>query len=155
MTTTIEGGSKLKDFLNKLTKQKAKVDVGFFPEAKYSDGTQVAQVAFWQEFGTETMNGKNHIPPRPFLHPTYEEQKDKWMKVLQQSINQQRDEIDVKKALSSVGIVAQRDVQKKIKDWAKSGIPRNAPTTIEIKGFDSPLIHKNIMLDAVSYKVTT
>ena len=37
------------------------VKVGFFSTARYEDGTPVAAVAAWNEFGTET------IPERPFF----------------------------------------------------------------------------------------
>lgn len=44
--------------------------VGFLPDATYPDGTQVAQVAFWQEFGTKS------IPPRPFFRPAIGQMKE-------------------------------------------------------------------------------
>lgn len=166
-TVNISGGEKFKEFLEKVKKQKARVDVGFFPEAKYTDGTQVAEVAIWQEFGTKTKDNKQIIPPRPFLHSTYEENKSKWLKILENSVKKQGKNIDVKKALEKVGFVAQNDVREKIDWWAKEGVPRNSKITIEGtlpdkdgnkfikgKGFDSPLIETGHMRDSVSFKVT-
>lgn len=152
-TSTIEGGNKFKTFLDNLIKQKAKLDVGFFPESKYKNGTQVAMVAIWQEFGTESKDKKNHIPPRPFLHPTYDEQKDKWFKIFQRTILKQGDDINIKTALTTVGFVAQKDVQKKIDEWADAG--GNAPRTIVAKGFDSPLIETGHLRESVEFRVTT
>jgi hypothetical protein len=70
-------------------------------------------------------------------------------------VKSQQQEVDVKKALTIVGVVAQDDVKDKIDWWAKEGTPRNAPMTIEKKGFDSPLIETGQMRDAVNFKVTS
>lgn len=155
MTVTIKGGEKLKAFLDKIIKQKAKLDVGFFPEAKYEDGTPVASVAIWNEFGTETDDGKKLIPPRPFLFPTYNKQKEKWKQYLFDKIESQGEDIDLKKALKATGFVAQKDVQEAIDEWARAGNPRNADSTIEKKGFDSPLYEHGHLRESVDYKVST
>ena len=154
MTSTIkiEGGKKLKAFLELCKAQRARVDVGFFPESTYGDGTKVAQVAVDNEYGHVTHDFRI-VPARPFLHPAYEENKSKWMKVLQQAIIKQGDKIDAAKALKAVGVVAQNDVRQKINWWAKQGIPRNAEYTVEKKGFNSPLIETGQMKDAVNFKV--
>jgi hypothetical protein len=149
MPQIIKGGDKLQQFLAKVAKQKARVDVGFFPEAKYPDGTQVAEVAIKNEYGDL------NIPPRPFMQPTFNEQKSKWLDILAKTVKSQQQEIDVKKALTIVGVVAQDDVKDKIDWWAKEGTPRNAQMTIEKKGFDSPLIETGQMRDAVHFKVTS
>lgn len=49
--------------------------IGFFPSAKYSDGTPIAYVAAIQEHGvTEGAN----IPPRPFFRPTMDARRSAW-----------------------------------------------------------------------------
>ena len=87
------------------------------------------------------------------MQPTFNAQKAKWMDILAKSINKQQENIDVKKALNIVGIVAQDDVKASIDEWAKNGNPRNAQATIAKKGFDSPLIETGHMRDSVHYKV--
>lgn len=154
MTSTIKGGDKLQEFLNKLKKQKARVDVGFFPDSVYEDGTQVAQVAIDNEFGHINENG-SIVPARPFLLPTYNENKSKWMKILGNVIKNQGENINVSKALDTIGRIAQEDVREKIDWWAEAGEPRNAQSTQEKKGFDSPLIETGHMRESVAYKVTT
>lgn len=149
MTQIIKGGDELKKFLAKVTKQKARVDVGFFPDATYTDGTKVAEVAVANEYGDLTH------PPRPFMQPTFNNQKSKWQKVLANTISQQKNNIDVKKALTTVGVVAQDDIKDSIDEWAKNGTPRNAPATIAKKGFDAPLIETGQMRDSVHFKVTS
>jgi len=46
--------------------------VGWFPGAVYEDGMPVAQVAAFNEYGTTRM------PPRPFMRPTIEAQREQW-----------------------------------------------------------------------------
>jgi len=154
MAQIIKGGDELKKFLAKVAKQKARVDIGFFPEATYPDGTQVAEVAVYNEYGTFNKNKEEHIPPRPFMQPTFNNEKSKWLAVLAKVINKQQENPDVKKALTNVGVVAQDDVKASIDEWAKNGTPRNAPATINKKGFDSPLIETGHMRDSVHFKVT-
>ena len=48
------------------------MQVGWFSSANYKDGLPVAQVAFWQEYGTKTS------PPRPFFRPAIEDNQNKW-----------------------------------------------------------------------------
>lgn len=63
--------------LKNLSKSLGSVDdkqmqVGWFSSANYKDGLPVAQVAFWQEYGTKT------APPRPFFRPAIEDNQNKW-----------------------------------------------------------------------------
>ena len=69
MPKNVTGGRKLAAFLRQAKAAQASsvkgIDVGFFSTAKYPDGTPVAAVAAWNEFGTER-NGQQHVPERPF-----------------------------------------------------------------------------------------
>ena len=63
--------------LKKYTGQKNKiVRVGFIDGAKDSNGTPVAQVAFWNEYGTKTS------PPRPFFRSAITQNKSEWARRL-------------------------------------------------------------------------
>lgn len=144
----VAGGDKLKDFINKVAKQKARVDVGFFEESTYPDGTHIAEVAISNEYGID------NIPPRPFMQPTFDDNKTKWAKVIKNAALAQNQNINLKQILSTVGVVAMTDIKDKINWWAESGSPRNAQSTIDKKGFDSPLIETGAMRDAVIFKVS-
>lgn len=64
MPPKVTGGRKLKEYLRKARTAQSKskkVDIGFFATARYPDGRQVAQVAAWNELGTE------HRPEIPFM----------------------------------------------------------------------------------------
>ncbi len=166
-TVKIKGGEKFKLFLERIASQKAKLEVGFFPRSKYEDGTQVATVAVGNEFGHVNKNG-SIVPPRPFLHTTYEENRKKWVRILKMIVNKQGENIDVKSALEKVGFVAVQAVKEKITWWSQSGEPRNAEATIKAKAKkrygekeedgrdvgDSPLIWNGHMRDSVESSVT-
>ena len=67
---SVRGGHKLAAALSRaLSAQGVKaIDVGFFPEDRYPDGTPTAQVALTNEFGTpgpRPQGGK--VPERPFF----------------------------------------------------------------------------------------
>lgn len=144
----IVGGDKLKDFINKVAKQKARVDVGFFEESTYPDGTHIAEVAIDNEYGID------NIPPRPFMQPTFDDNKTKWVKIMKNTASTQGKDINLKQILSTVGVVAMTDIKDKINWWSESGSPRNAQSTIDKKGFDSPLIETGAMRDAIIFKVS-
>lgn len=68
------GGNLLKKALAKISgKSKGSVNVGFLAGATYPEtGQSVAQVAFWDEFGTTTS------PPRPFFRPMIARESSGW-----------------------------------------------------------------------------
>ena len=74
----MRGGDKFRQRLAELAAQAttAKVRVGIIEQANYdgSDGESVAQVAFWNEYGTA------RTPARPFFRNTIAEHKDEWPK---------------------------------------------------------------------------
>ena len=60
---TLKGGDKLEAALREISRKVSKpgkLRVGFLEGATYPDGTPVALVAWWNEFGTE-----DEFPPRP------------------------------------------------------------------------------------------
>lgn len=65
----IQGGEQLDKFLRQARKAHGltATKIGFFADAKYPDGTLVAAVAAWQEFGTQNKDGTVRIPERPFF----------------------------------------------------------------------------------------
>lgn len=50
--------------------------VGWFPSAKYENGTPVALVAVVQEYGSPSKG----IPPRPFMRTTADEKRAEWQR---------------------------------------------------------------------------
>lgn len=142
---TFKGGDKLEALLRgtaqKLVDGKL-LRVGFLETEKYPDGTNVAQVAFWNEYGTKTS------PPRPFFRQTIAAKSDKWGAAL--GANLAANGYDTTKALKLVGTGIKDQITKSIVDFASPG---NAPYTIAQKGFDKPLVDTGQMQRAVGFDI--
>ena len=120
---------------------KEKLEIGFFETARYPNGTFVAQVARYNEFGTL------NIPMRPFFRNAIQKNIKKWYATLQNAINQNA---TPSKALSIVGEVARADIIQSITDLRT---PPNAESTIKSKKSTNPLIDTGLMRRSVTYKV--
>lgn len=150
MATGFTGGAKMKAVLQRITKQASKhtlVKVGFQDGATYpSEGANpvfVAQVAFWNEYGTE-----KGVPPRPFFRTMIDEKSPKWgdnVARLLKSTN-----FDVAKTFNIVGDAIQSQLQNSILNGGWQG---NADSTIARKGFDKPLVEMGVMYRNITYVV--
>lgn len=141
----ISGGDKIEAALLAIADRMASgsVEVGFLEGATYpDDGMPVAQVAFWNEFGT------SRSPARPFFRTTIEEKSGEWAKTLAGAAAHY--DYDSEKVFNLMGERIKEDIQTSINGWTS---PRNAESTIEQKGFDAPLRDTMHMHDSVDYKV--
>ena len=149
------GGKKLQRLLREAGKGGVSgVKVGFFSTARYEDGTPVAAVAAWNEFGTET------IPERPFFRNALAESERGVSNILAKGIDTKKIVMDEQLA----GRVGEY-VQGKIRDSIIAlNDPPNSPATIAQKrkklhgkkgtgGGETPLIDTGAMLDAVAWEV--
>lgn len=74
---TTRGGDKMAQVLAEIGSRAAgRVKVGYLEGATYPDGTSVAQVAAWQEFGTP--GALFPIPPRPTFRIMIGKHKGEW-----------------------------------------------------------------------------
>jgi hypothetical protein len=118
------------------------VQVGFLEGATYPDGTPVAAVAYFNEFGT------SKAPPRPFFRGMVAEESPTWpgkMAALAKATN-----YDGAKVLALMGEDIDGALKQSINDFTD---PPNAPATIKSKGFNKPLIDTGHMLSSTGYKV--
>ena len=107
---TLSGGDKLAKILADIGgKAQGSVDVGFMSGATYPDGTPVAQVAFWNEFGH---GGRFPAPPRPFFRNMVNEKSSEWPKRLGDAIKYY--EGDGRKALAGMGEAISDDLAESI-----------------------------------------
>ena len=120
----------------------ASVEVGFLEDATYDDGTPVAAVAFWNEYG----NGS--APPRPFFRTMIEAEKASWTPMLAAAYKHTNG--DGEKALRIVGDNIQGALIQSINDLTS---PPLAPSTIAAKGFDKPLIDTSHMVNSTGVRV--
>ena len=138
------GGKKLQRLLREAGKGGVSgVKVGFFSTAKYEDGTPVAAVAAWNEFGTET------IPERPFFRRALAEAEDGIVKVLKQGIDPEKMVVDDRLA-GRVGAYVQGEVQESITALKE---PPNAPETVRRKGSSDPLLDTGTLRNSVDWEV--
>lgn len=156
-----KGGDKLARTLKKMNTglNTAKgVTVGFLSDKRYptSYSTRVdhrispnrqplpvAQVAFWQQFGNK------RIPARPYFTTMIEENSPRWGDSLAYLAKVHN--YDGKKMMTNMGIGIQAQLVRSIREWST---PPNAQLTVDIKGFNNPLIDEGIMMNSVDYEVT-
>jgi hypothetical protein len=141
----ISGGAKLAAYLKKWVDATAGgpyVKVGFLAGAAYPDGTPVAAVAAFNEFG-----GRDR-PPRPFFRNMVAQRGSTWGAATATALKTSGN--DVNKALDLVGQGIKGQLQQSIVDLTD---PPLAASTVRAKGFDKPLISTGHMLNSVDYEV--
>jgi hypothetical protein len=161
----VVGGKKLDLALQAIEKKITSGGVlrmGFLEGAKYPERTNarflkavgseatptvvpslsIAQVAFWNEYGTRT------APARPAFRTTIAQKSKDWGAKLGKAII--ATDYDGRKALALLGQDMRDDLENAIAQWTS---PANAPLTVKIKGFDKPLVDSGDMQRAPDYEV--
>lgn len=122
----------------------------FSPKAKHPQAPAtmptVAQIAFWNEFGTET------IPSRPAIRRAMQ---GKGRKAIERVVSKTtsavvRRKMGVDQALQRIGLVAQAQIRREITELDS---PPNAPLTIELKGSSNPLIDSGQLRRSINYEI--
>lgn len=135
-------------------KMSGTVEVGFLEGATYPDGTPVASVAFWNEYGSihRSMDGDtpvmNVTPARPFFRDMIEAESPTWGGKVEALANAKH--FDGTKVLEAMGEDIQGALIQSINDFTT---PPNAESTIKKKGFNKPLIDDGIMVNSTGYRV--
>lgn len=157
VTTKKPDLDKIKKKLEQRLNAKLQLEVGFFSTAKYITGEYVAQVAYWNEYGT-TLS-----PPRPFFRNAIKDKSKEWLELYKDTQFQTR---DMYKTLGIVGTVIKDDIATSITDLTS---PPNSEITInggwirhpsgkafkvKGKGSSNPLINNGFMRNNVSYEIT-
>lgn len=133
--------------LNKLIKEKvnlenAKLEVGFLQGATYPNGTSVAMVAFYNEFGTI------NIPPRPFFRNAISNDSNKWGRVF---TNTYRDTNNITQTLGVLGNIIKGSI---IQSISATNEPPNAISTIKQKKSSKPLVDTGKLKASVTFKIS-
>lgn len=127
--------------LKKYSEMNASVRVGVLESATYPDGTPVAMVAFWNEYGA----GKT--PPRPFFRHTVSDQKKNWVLSVQ---NLMKMHDDPKKVMGLIGEHMRGQIVQSINTWTD---PKNSDYTVRMKGFNKPLVWSGQLMRSISFEV--
>lgn len=157
LSTSKINSDKLKKKIEKRLNAKLQLEVGFFETAKYSTGEYVAQVAFWNEYGTKIS------PPRPFFRNAVKDKSKEWLELFRDTQFKTK---DIYKTLGIVGTIAKDDIATSITDLSS---PPNSDITInggwirhangkafKVKGKKSsnPLVDTGHMGDSVTFEIT-
>ena len=141
VTTSQINLDKVKKKLEERLKPKLELEVGFFESATYKNGIKVAQVAYWNEYGTSM------IPPRPFFRNAIKEKSKEWLNLIQST---QLKTKDMGETLATVGTESSSDISDSITNLST---PPNVKSTIAQKGSSNPLIDTGFMVKSVTYRV--
>lgn len=144
-STVFLGAEGLSKALEEIAeKMSGEVQVGFMNGATYPDGTPVAAVAFWNEFGVPSHNQ----PPRPFFRQMIASESPSWgPKVAKMA---KATDFDGQKVLGLMGEDIKGALQQSINDFVTPAIKSS---TANAKGFDKPLIDTGHMLNSITYEV--
>lgn len=140
---SVKGGKKISKVLAEIgSKMQGSVNVGFLAGATYPDGTSVAQVAFWNEYGTTS------APARPFFRTMVARESPGWSLLIAKAAKHYN--YDAATVLQFMGVKISEELQQSIRGWSTPG---NAASTIAEKGFDNPLLRTGHMQNSVDFEV--
>lgn len=136
-------GRKFKRMLEELAT--LEVRIGFQAgEAQEEDGTDMCDVAAYNELGTE------HIPARPFLRKSVDENASKINSFMKAKVKELTQGKPGEQVLKEIGIFQKDLIQEKIKSGT---FEPNADSTIAKKGSSKPLIDTGKMRQSVNYVI--
>lgn len=160
MAIKLTKDTKVWDAVKKnLMKTIPEIQTGWFAENVYgsdNDNLQMAQVAQWNNEGH--VNGASAArpgsitPPRPFMTVGLKAalkagaNKDDFKDMIEAVASGK----EVMTVLNKAGTNFERTLRKVMIDW---DTPRNAPLTIELKGFDDPLVDSSELIANINSKI--
>jgi hypothetical protein len=146
-SSKIKTTRRVKREIKHMTRSKGNslVKVGLPKDAAYPDGTPVAHVGFWNEFGTR------NSPERAWMRTSIKVNVQKYRRLNKHNLKQiQKKSMTVDVALKVLGQAARDDMIASIETWQT---PPNAPSTIARKGSASVLEDTGVMKQSVTYEV--
>lgn len=122
----VSGGDKIAKVLKQIgDSAKGGLTVGFLAGATYPDGTPVAQVAFWNEFGH---GGNFPAPPRPFFRKMIADESPGWSAKIARGLKYY--DYDGSKVLKALGEDIKGALQQSI---STIDGPALSPTTLMLR----------------------
>lgn len=134
----LKGGEELDKLKNKLRNSNS-ILVGYFKGLLYDNNIPVAQVASWNEFGTDT------IPARPFIRNCIRNNRKKWIKLYKDNVIRNN-----KLDLNYIANIIVGDVKTSID---KTIEPPNKQSTIAKKKSSHPLIDTGRLKNSITYRI--
>lgn len=141
ITRSGEGVEKLAKTKGALLKIGILSGTGEHPNA--DGGQTIAEIAWWNEFGTRT------IPERPFLRPGLRDNLPTYRTIIREALRAiLGGKLSNEQGLGILGERAKRDVVNKITSLSS---PPNAEATKEQKGSSSPLIDTGALRQHINW----
>jgi hypothetical protein len=147
----VKGGAKLRAYLAGMAQAiggATGVRAGFLESETYQQDEKgksatlhVAQVAFWNEFGTST------APARPFFRQMIAREQDGWGDKLAKYLRSA--DYDTETAFRLLGLDIKDELTNAIASWPGD----NAASTIRRKGFNHGLVDSGVMQRATGFEV--
>lgn len=125
VTIALKGGDRLQAKLEEIARKlgtKKVIRAGFLSKSTYPDGTPVATVAAWNNYGT--MNA----PARPFFTNVIQQKSPEWAAILMQLLK--NTDYDVDKAFNQMGAVMAGQIRQAIVDMND---PALSPITLMLR----------------------
>jgi len=148
---SVTGGAKLKAFIATARQQAAKgeraLDIGFI-KTPYPDGTPIAAVMAWNEFGTRKKDGTVHAPERPTIRPAVDIMRVDFPRMLAQ--------LSQGKGYASdavLNVLGQHGANLIAEQITEISVPANAPATIKQKGVDNPMMKSGAARRAATWEL--
>ena len=139
-----DGGDKLERALREIAERVGRADklkVGFLDDADYPTGLKVAQVAFWNEFGT------SRAPARPFFRNTISRYSPEWGGNLGKFLKSTK--YNVTRSFEMIGTEIKDEIVESIARWPAD----NAESTVKKKGFNHGLVDSGLMQRSVDFRI--
>ena len=157
---SVSGGGKLGAYLQKLAARIDKADtleVGFFENAQYPNGTKVASVAAFNEYGVPS----HSQPPRPYFRTMITDNKANWGGQLANLMRNNQGDAQVslnKMGEEVIGLLQDSIIELETPELAKSTIKAKSRPSVGKKhgvmGPEKPLVDTGVMLQSVTKRVS-
>lgn len=145
------GGEKLRAVFQKAGKGGiSSVDIGVFASAKYPDGTPVAAVAAWNEFGTDYSEERPFkIKERPAIRIANKENEKILLNLIKKTVDPETMVITPRVG-GLIGANHQGAIQQSI---VKLSDPENKKSTKKKKKSSNPLVDTGFYKNSITFKV--
>lgn len=149
INTTVDDDRRFREITKRIIEvSNSSVTIGIHNDAgSYPNGEEIVNVAFWNEFGTES------IPERSFIRSTIDENRNE----LRRMTVDFRDDvlglrITTNKAMKRIGFMIQELIRAKIKELRD---PPNVPSVAARKpgGRSDPLIDSQLLRRSIGFEV--
>ena len=135
----------------------AEVETGYFEEDEHPEhNVAMSDLAAWQEYGTK-VNGREHIPSRPFMYQAWVFSEPKQMKLTEKLnisylYNSSARPNSINNYLEPFGNLMESNIKSSI---YSGNFQENATLTIELKGHSNVLIETGYLADNSKTKYKT